>query len=92
MGSLADLAPDQQRDVWRGGQVETAPVGIGTRKATPLLLGRLREFFNCGSCLAVSPLDYFVSAVLAVAVGAGVMFEISNRFFQTPPSRTAIDA
>jgi len=23
--------------------------------------------------------------------GAGVMFHISSRFFQTPPSRTAID-
>jgi|ERR1700730_254323 hypothetical protein len=26
-----------------------------------------------------------------VAAGAGVTLEISNRFFQTPPSRTAID-
>jgi hypothetical protein len=69
-------------ELWRGGQVETPPVGIGTRKATPRLLGRLRQFFNCGSCLAVSPLNYFVAA------GAWVMFQVCIRSFQAPSSRT----
>jgi hypothetical protein len=63
-------------------------------ESDPQMLGRLRQFFDYGSCLTVSPLSYsyFVSAVLVAAAGVGVTFEMSIRFFQTPSSRTAIDA
>jgi len=37
MGSLAELEPDQQRDVWRGGQVETAPGVRKTEAAKPAI-------------------------------------------------------
>jgi hypothetical protein len=34
---------------------------------------------------------YFVSADVVVAAGAGVIFQVSSGFFQTPSSRTRID-
>ena len=75
MGSLADLEPDQQRDVWsEGGDCGWAWEDENDAR----LLGRVRQFFTMVVAWRL-PLIYFVAA------GAGLRCRSTSEFSKPHP-------